>query len=140
VNPLRRINKQLPSEFDFIRQQMEQGVAVTLAIARYQEHKNLELWANDRYLVQLHRNYQGEMNPNPPPRTMLAVRLISGEPFGNWADLQEIKNQLLGPEAELVQLLPAESRKMDMVNMYWFYDNAGAQFPFGSRRREVANG
>lgn len=140
MRPLQRFAKQLPSEFDFVRQQIAQGVAIDLAMARYQEHKNLELWANDRYLVQLHRNYQGEMNPNPPPRTMLAIRLVNGEPFANWADLYEIKNQLLGKEAELAQLLPAESRRVDMVNMYWFYDNAGTPFPFGCQRREVANG
>lgn len=140
MKPLKHLAKQLPSETEFIKQQLAQNVPFRLALARYKEHKGLELWGNDVYLVQLHRNYRGEMNPDGPQRTMLTIRRKDGAPFGDWADLQEIKNQLLGEEAELVQLFPAESRRVDRVNLYWFYDNAGQRFPFGGQKRDVANG
>jgi hypothetical protein len=34
----------------------------------------------------------------------------------DWRDLQRIKNQLVGPECEAVELYPAESRKVDTAN------------------------
>jgi hypothetical protein len=139
MNPLQRILTQLPGIDDFIANQRAAGVSVHLARQRYTEHHRAQVWGNDVYLVTVHRNYRGEMNASGPARTMISVRRIDGRPFGDWADLQIIKNQLLGPEAELVQLFPAESRKVDMVNNYWFYDNAGQQFKFGAKKREVNN-
>lgn len=139
MNPLTRIQVELPTIDDFIEGQRRAGVSVHLARQRYAEHRKAQVWGNERYLVTLHRNYKGEMNASGPARTMLSVRRIDGRPFGDWADLQIIKNQLLGPEAELVQLFPAESRKVDMVNNYWFYDNAGQRFKFGAKKREVNN-
>jgi hypothetical protein len=140
MSPLHRIPVQLPSIDEFIARQRAVGLSIHLARQRYAEHHRAQVWGNDVYLVTVHRNYRGEMNASGPARTMISVRRIDGRPFGDWADLQMIKNQILGPEAELVQLFPAESRKVDMVNMYWFYDNAGARFKFGAKKREVANG
>jgi hypothetical protein len=140
MNPLQRLPIHLPPIDGFIASEVAVGVSVHLATRRYAEHRRAQVWGNDLYLVTLHRNYKGEMNASGPARTMISVRRIDGRPFGDWADLQIIKNQLLGPEAELVQLFPAESRKVDMVNNYWFYDNSGQRFKFGAKKREVANG
>lgn len=37
----------------------------------------------------------------------------------SWADLQRIKNEILGPEAEAVQVMPPVSLLVDQVDMYW---------------------
>jgi len=135
--PLERIPSTLPKKSAFLVEQMRAGVDITLARQRYAEHESAELWGSDRYLVIVYKDYDGEMNPVGGPRTMLSIRLVDGEPFANWADIQLIKNQLLGNEAELAMLFPAESRKVDIENQYWVYDNAGEAFPFGINRRQV---
>jgi hypothetical protein len=57
----------------------------------------------------------------------------------NWRDLQQIKNELVGPEHEGVELFPAESRLVDTANQYhmWVHVNAGYRFPFGFPERCV---
>jgi hypothetical protein len=45
----------------------------------------------------------------------------------DWRDLQAIKNQLCGDEAEAIQLFPAESRVVDTANQYhlWVFMRRG---------------
>lgn len=60
----------------------------------------------------------------------------------DWRDFQEIKNQLVGPDHEGVELYPAESRKVDTSNQYhlWVFKEPGKGFPFGWTEREVIDG
>ena len=127
-------HKVLPSKADYLQAHAKAGVSAELAEQRYAEHLESELWSDNEHLVTVYRDYQGEMNPFGGPRTLLSIRRIDGERIARWDDIQAIKNQILGEEGELVMLLPAESRKMDMVNQYWFYDNNGKHFPFGAVR------
>lgn len=62
----------------------------------------------------------------------ISVRRNDREPVDSWRDLQEIKNQLCGPEREAVQLYPAESRLVDCANQYhlWVLPE-GVHFPMG---------
>lgn len=71
----------------------------------------------------------------------LSIKLRSRNVVTNWRDLQRIKNEIIGPEHEAVQLFPAESRLVDTSNQYhlWVLANE-QQFPFGYVRREVAHG
>lgn len=48
----------------------------------------------------------------------LSIKRNDRKPIHSWADLQWIKNQLCGPEAEAIELFPAESRMMDAANQY----------------------
>jgi len=38
--------------------------------------------------------------------------------FGDWRIKQHIKNQMVGPECEAIEIYPAESRKVDTSNQY----------------------
>lgn len=38
--------------------------------------------------------------------------------FGDWRIKQHIKNQIVGPECEAIEIYPAESRRMDTSNQY----------------------
>jgi hypothetical protein len=69
----------------------------------------------------------------------LSIRREDRRPIIDWRDVQWIKNQLLGPEVEAVQLFPAESRLVDTSNQYYLFANAlpGYQFPFGFTERMV---
>ena len=50
--------------------------------------------------------------------------------FGDWRIKQHIKNQMVGPECEAIEIYPAESRKMDSSNQYhlWCFPK-GMTFP-----------
>jgi hypothetical protein len=69
----------------------------------------------------------------------LAIRREDRRPIIDWRDVQWIKNQILGPEVEAVQLFPAESRLVDTSNQYYLFANAepGYRFPFGFTERMV---
>jgi len=58
----------------------------------------------------------------------LSIKRNDKEPIMDWRDLQDIKNKLVGPEYEAMQLFPAESRCVDSANQYhlWALMKEGA--------------
>lgn len=68
-------------------------------------------------------------------------RRFTKEVIRDWRHLQKIKNELVGPENEAVELFPAESRLVDTSNQYhlWVLKDAGQRFPFGYNNRMVAS-
>jgi hypothetical protein len=86
--------------------------------------------------------YQVQMRPSQDnagrAMVILAIRREDRKPIFDWRDVQWIKNQLLGPEIEAVQLFPAESRLVDTANQYYVfaYVDAGV-LPFGFPTRMV---
>jgi hypothetical protein len=59
----------------------------------------------------------------------LSIKRLDKMPVMDWRDLQAIKSQLCGDEAEAIQLFPAESRKVDTSNQYhlWVFMRSGTQ-------------
>jgi hypothetical protein len=74
-----------------------------------------------------------------PPFIHIAINRHDDAPCTNWHDFQQIKNELVGPECEAVELFPAESRLIDTANEYHLYvmPDAKYRFPFGYERRLV---
>jgi hypothetical protein len=96
-----------------------------------QESVDAEIWRNDLYQVTVYRR-------DPPvddwPQVIhLSIRRVDRQPARDWRDFQDIKNQLVGPECEGVELYPAESRCVDLANQYhmWVFNSTDARFPFG---------
>src|SRR5581483_2077276 len=89
------------------------------------------VFENGIYRVQVRRE---------PPIVQLTISRLDGEPCKDWRHFQQIKNELVGPEFEAVELFPAESRLVDMDNEYhlWVNTETGFRFPFGYGRRHVA--
>ncbi len=56
----------------------------------------------------------------------------------DWREFQRIKNELLGPEEEAVELYPAESRLTDTKNEFHLWCIRGMRFPFGWNEREIS--
>jgi hypothetical protein len=86
----------------------------------------VDAWCNDRFAVQLFCVKGFEW---------LAVkRHHSGAPAPTWAELQRIKNELVGPEREAVQCFPKESDLVDEADMYhlWIAPE-GEPLPFNFR-------
>lgn len=89
-------------------------------------------WLNDTYQVVM-RPLPSDEHGAPYPMVHLSIKRVDREVIHDWRDLQEIKNQLVGPECEAVELYPAESRKVDAANQYhlWALAKPGVRFPLG---------
>ena len=72
-------------------------------------------------------------DPNLPPMVHLSICTLDRLPLHDWRDFQRIKNELVGPECEAVEIYPAESRLADSANQYhlWAFLNPGHSIPFG---------
>lgn len=69
---------------------------------------NVHTFENDIYKVTLSQAY--------PYR--ISIRRHDNAPCHNWRDFQEIKNQLLCPDHNMVEVYPSESRLLDTDNVY----------------------
>lgn len=101
-----------------------------------EDRAKTELWCNDLYQVEIRRGAMGEDSVH------LNIRRIDGWPGRDWRHFQQIKNELVGPECEAVELYPAESRLTDTTNKYHLYccTDPTFRFPFGFDRRDVQFG
>lgn len=71
----------------------------------------------------------------------LSIRTQEREAEHDWRHFQRIKNELVGPEFEAVEIYPAESRLVDTANQYYLYVfPEGCRVPFGFRERLVVAG
>jgi hypothetical protein len=91
---------------------------------------------NNRYAVLVGRIEPGEW----PAMLHLSIRRLDREAIHDWRELQRIKNEVVGPEHEAVELYPAEDRLMDAANQYhlWVLEDPKLRFPFGYRERIVS--
>jgi hypothetical protein len=88
-------------------------------------------------------NYQVAVNliePNEsdkaqgtPDIVWLSIKRVDKEPLHDWRHLQEIKNMLVGPEYEGMEMYPAESRVVDSANQYhlWVVNDESFRWPWG---------
>ena len=69
----------------------------------------------------------------------LTITRHDRQPCRDWRHFQQIKNELVGPEHEAVELFPAESRLVDTANEYHLWVQAAPcmRVPFGFLRRFV---
>ena len=110
------------------------GVSHCEAETHYNDASSDEVYRNKRYLV-IVRDAPTDLNPTGVPGIKwLSIRRIDGKTVRDWKDLQDIKNQLLGPGAEAIEVFPAESRKVDAVNQYHLFGGPGWVAPFGFPR------
>jgi hypothetical protein len=102
-----------------------------------QQMNDNDVWLNDTYQVNVTRT-KGE----PCDLLHLSIKRIDKQPIRAWRDLQQIKNEIVGPEYEGVELFPAESRLADSANQYhiWVIDDPTYRFPFGFQERFVLDG
>jgi hypothetical protein len=94
-----------------------------------------ETWRNNRYQVSIRRfPCEAFKDDDGTPLTMayVTIKRNDKESIHDWRDLQRIKNELLGPEVEAVELYPAESRLVDTSNQYHLWAlPEGVPWPFG---------
>jgi hypothetical protein len=101
-----------------------------------------EVWLNSRYQVNIKRNppeVEGAKAQGWPDIIHLSIKRRDKLHIHDWRDLQRIKNELVGPEHEAIEIYPAESRLVDTSNQYhlWCFATADARVPIGWGQRFV---
>lgn len=97
------------------------------------EQMEHEVWGNNRYMIHVERRFDGSIDN-------LSIRRQDRKAIRDWRDLQRIKNELAGYEAEAVELFPADSRLVDSANQYWLWClPPGERFPYGFTTRFVGD-
>lgn len=101
---------------------------------------NDALWLNSRYQVNV-RRLESTIDGEGPPMIHLSIKrrdkLAVGEE--RYRDFMRIKDELVGPEFEAVELYPARSREVDSANQYhiWLIGDPTFRWPFGFGSRLV---
>lgn len=101
-----------------------------------------ETWRNDRYQVHVIPWPGIKINGRTVPIVQLSIRRLDRAPCRDWRDFQRIKNQLIGAEAEAIELYPAESRLVDTATQFhlWCVADPLFRFPFGYDSGRVVTG
>lgn len=84
------------------------------ALGIQMEGSDLTCWINDRYQVFRYVPKDEGLSG----LVWLSIKRRDKEPIRDWRHMQQIKNELVGPEREGVELFPAESRLVDSSNQY----------------------
>jgi hypothetical protein len=125
-----------PINMDHVRDQaratgksVEEVLAVYQAIVREEK-----VFLNSRYQVNIRECSDGRQ-----PMLHLSIKRRDKQPIHDWRDLQRIKNELVAPGCEAVEIYPAESRLVDTANQYhlFVYTDPTYRIPFGFTERLV---
>lgn len=119
-----------------IKREIMKQFNLTEEAAEFQIRQSMEgkLYSNDVYTVLVKELAPGSRdNRTAAEIVWLSIKRNDKEPIHDWRDLQAIKNMLVGPECEGVELFPAESRLVDTANQYhlWVFKNPKVGFHFG---------
>ena len=111
-------------------QLLREGYTIAMVEKAIKDECSKPMYRNNRYFVIMGVS---QVNENAPEMVHLKIRRIDRKVIRNWQDFQRIKNELVGPEHEAVELYPAESRLMNSLNQYhlWVLPNAETRFPIG---------
>lgn len=115
-----------------IKSLMAEGMTRSQAKACIAESMKGECYKNDVYTV-----IKREADGLGGVIVHLSIRRNDRRAQRDWRDFQAIKDQLLGPEEEAVEIYPAQSRLVDTANQFHLWSMRGAQVPFGFRERHV---
>lgn len=100
-----------------------------------------EVWKNNIYTVTVFRNMDGTIIPDEQVEVIcLSIKANNKSVRRDWREFQKIKNEILGPEEEAVEIYPAESRLVDTANQYFLWCMKGKRAPVGFVERLVAEG
>jgi hypothetical protein len=114
-----------PIDTERVRKEAEAlNVPYEKALATLQSiHANEKIFINNLYQVNVRK--QRPMYPEWPDMIHLSIKRRDKKPIHDWRHMQRIKNEILGPEYEAIELYPKESRLVDSANQYhlWvFFD------------------
>lgn len=75
-------------------------------------------YRNNRYTVMIFDNQKTTKGP----ATQVLIQQLDDCPIaGHWREIQNIKNEIFGPETVGIEYYPAESNLLDTHNIYWLW-------------------
>lgn len=97
------------------------------------ERKDSKVYKNNLYQVWV-TPFKPPVD-NWPEMVHLSIRRLDRHPLRDWRHFQRIKNELVGPECEGIELYPKESRLVDTANEFhlWVIKSPSPEsiFPVG---------
>lgn len=100
---------------------------------RAREHSKLlqghHIWVNNLYQVNV--EYADTEVNGGIGFAHLIVRRRDGRPIRSWTHFQQIKNELIGPQCEAVELYPAERNLVDAKDHYHLWAFTSPEHNFG---------
>jgi hypothetical protein len=109
-------------------------------------YKSKEVWANEEYWAYLDKKCEVGTHTSflGYPLWYLSIRRRDEKPLHDWRILQGIKNLVVGEEFEAIELYPADSRIMDIGNVYHLWilapkkgETEPPRFPLGAKNPEL---
>lgn len=94
------------------------------------------LFLNSRYQVAAY----GLHHPTYGRVVHLSFKTRDKQPHHDWRDMQRIKNEIVGPEYDAIELYPKESRCVDHANQYHLFCFLDHEVPLGFTHRLVGEG
>jgi hypothetical protein len=92
---------------------------------------------NSRYQVNVYNAGTGK----PFGRVVwLSIKALDKSARHDWRDLQRIKNEVVGPQYDAVEIYPAEEKLVDTSNQYHLWVFLDYKMPFGFHERAVGDG
>ncbi len=129
MTPLERAEMDIPTVKEAIA---ATGCTEAEAVARINWMKSQSVWANNLYQV--------NVEYLPENKAHIIIRRLDKQPIHNWVHFQQIKNQLLGPECEAVEIYPKESKLVDAKHHYhlWGFRSPSRTYGIGFDQRQVS--
>lgn len=87
------------------------------AMQEYKRLQTAEVYANDQYQVGIDRRPEHGFGIDMEI-WHLSIGRIDGEAARDWGDLQAIKNELVHPDVEAIELYPSQARALDTTNQF----------------------
>jgi hypothetical protein len=108
------------------------GVSEVEALQWMAEEGKADYYRNNIYLVQV-RKVQNSAVAEHGYMYHLSIRRNDRRLVRDWRHLQRIKNELLGPDYEAVELFPSEDRRVDYADQWhlWALPTPEMRFPVG---------
>lgn len=126
-----------PSRETLVAFAQANGLSIEAAMGEYLKAAESEVWLNGIYQVAVRRFHE----PGKAATVWLSIKRKDRGPVGveRFRHFQRIKNELVGPECEAVELYPAESRLVDTANQWhlWVFADPKYRLPFGYTERLV---
>jgi len=101
-----------------------------------------EIWINSRYQVHVERDFPNGFEGTGeklPGMVWLSIKNRDRSARHDWREFQKIKNELVGPEYEAIEIYPAESRLQDEADQFHLYVfPEGIKIPIGYFERHVS--
>jgi hypothetical protein len=103
---------------------MSGGMTAEQANNTYDWHCSMEFWESEDFWVTLDKQCQGPFYEkihktfDGHQLWHLKINRSDDAPCRDWRTFQAIKDKLVGPEYEAIELYPAHSRLMDVGNTY----------------------